>query len=244
MSTVYAVDFPSAKALRRDCPNCGFSAWHMPANLTMHESAQFNACINHRRPLRRNEFLHHVGSALTSLYVLHSGFLMTRVMNDAGHEHITSFSMPGELVGLEAVSAGRHQCETAALEDSHVCGMTFADLEQLGRRIPELQRHLVRAMGAEIARDYGIMLMLGSLSAEQRVALFVLNLSKRFAARGYSEVHFRLPMTRYEIGNYLGLKLETVSRVFSHFNEAHLMVINGKDLEITDLVRLRRINAQ
>jgi len=86
--------------------------------------------------------------------------------------------------------------------------------------------------------------MLGSLSAQQRVAFFVLNLSKRFAARGYSEVRFRLPMTRYEIGNYLGLKLETVSRVFSHFNEAHLMVINGKDLEITDLVRLRRINAQ
>ena len=94
----------------------------------MHESAQFNACISHRRPLRRNEFLHHVGTALTSLYVLHSGFLMTRVMNDAGHEHITFFSMPGELVGLEAVSAGRHQCETAALEDSHVCGMTFAIL--------------------------------------------------------------------------------------------------------------------
>jgi CRP/FNR family transcriptional regulator len=244
VSTVYAVDFPAAQALRRDCQNCGFNAWHLPANLTVHESAQFNACISHRRPLRRNEFLHHVGTALTSLYVLHSGFLVTRVADAAGHEHIISFSMPGELVGLEAVGASRHQCETAALEDSHLCGMTFADLEQLGRKIPELQRHFVRVMGQEITRDYGIMLLLGSLNAEQRVALFVLNLSKRFAARGYSGVHFRLPMTRYEIGNYLGLKLETVSRVFSHFNEARLMAINGKDLLITDLARLRRINAQ
>jgi CRP/FNR family transcriptional regulator len=241
VSTVCAVDFSLGKAPHRECPNCGFNTWRLPAKLTSHESAQFNACINHRRPLKRNDYLHHVGSALTSLYVLHSGFLTTRVIDDNGREQITGFSMPGELIGLDAISAGKHQCETAALEDSHLCGMTFADFEQLSRDIPELQRHFHRAMGAEITRDYGIMLLLGSLCAEERVALFVLNLSKRFAARGYSEVHFRLPMSRQDIGNYLGLKLETVSRVFSRFNEIQLLAINGKDLEIRDLARLHQV---
>ena len=241
MSTDCAVDFLPAKAPHAECPNCGFNTWRLPANLTLHESAQFNACINHRRPLRRNEYLHRVGSALTSLHVIHSGFLMTRVTDDNGREQITGFSMPGELVGPDAISAGKHQCETAALEDSHLCGMMFADFEQLSRDIPKLQRHFHRVMGAEIARDYGIMLLLGSLRAEERVARFVLNLSRRFAARGYSEIHFRLPMSRQEIGNYLGLKLETVSRVFSRFNEIQLLAINGKDREIRDMVRLHGI---
>jgi CRP/FNR family transcriptional regulator len=241
VSTVCAVDFSAAKAPHAECSNCGFNSWRLPARLTLHEAARFDACINHRRPLKRNEYLHRVGSALTSLHVLRSGFLMTRVTDDNGHEQITGFSMPGELIGLDAISAGRHQCETAALEDSHLCGMTFADFEQLSRDIPELQRHFHRVMGAEIARDYGVMLLLGSLRAEERVAQFVLNLSKRFAARGYSEVHFRLPMSRQEIGNYLGLKLETVSRVFSRFNEIQVLAINGKDLEIRDLVRLHRL---
>jgi CRP/FNR family transcriptional regulator len=241
VNTVCAVDFRPSPAPQGGCPNCGFDTWRLPAKLTLHEAAEFNACISHRRPLKRNEHLHHVGSALTSLHVLHSGFLMTRVTDENGREQITGFSMPGELVGLDALSAGRHECETSAVEDSDLCGMPFADLEQLSRAIPELQRHFHRAMGAEIARDYGIMLLLGSLRAEERVALFVLNLSKRFAARGYSELHFRLPMSRQDIGNYLGLTLETVSRVLSRFNESRLLVINGKDLEIKDLVRLQQI---
>lgn len=241
MSMVCQVNFFPAEAPHQECPNCGFNTWRLPANLTARESAQFDARVKHRLPLKRNEYLHHAGAALTSLYVINSGFLMTRVTDNNGREQITGFSMAGELVGLDAIGAGKHQCETAALEDSHLCGMTFADFEQLTRDIPELQRHFHRAMGAEITRDYGLMLLLGSLCAEERVALFVLNLSTRFAARGYSEMHFRLPMSRQEIGNYLGLKLETVSRVFSRFNDIRLIAINGKDLEITNLVQLRRI---
>jgi CRP/FNR family transcriptional regulator len=223
-----------------DCQNCGFISWCLPADLTLREAKRFNDRIMHRRPIRRNEYLHHAGSVLTSLNVINSGFLKTSITNGGGHEQITGFSMSGELVGMDAIGATRHQCNTVALEDSHLCGIAFSDFEQLTSDIPALQQRFHRAMGAEITRDYGIMLLLGGMRAEERIAMFLLNMSKRFAARGYSGVHFRLPMTRYEIGNYLGLKLETVSRGFSHLDDIQVIAINGKDIEIKNLAQLQQ----
>lgn len=233
---------PSLPApLLRDCPSCRFMAWGQRADLTARESRQFNDRIEHRRPKKRSEYLNQAGAALTSLYVIHSGFLRTSITDGDGREQITGFFMPGELIGMEAIATGMHPCNTTALEDSSVCGMAFADFEQLNRDIPALQHHFHRAMGTEITRDHGMMLLLGAMRAEQRVAVFLLNLSKRFAAGGYSEVRFRLPMTRQEIGNYLGLKTETVSRAFSHFDSIQVIAVHGKDIEIRDLVCLQQL---
>jgi CRP/FNR family transcriptional regulator len=240
MSAVCPVNFRRSELPQGSCQNCGFLAWCLPADLTLREANRFNERIVHRRPIKRNEYLHHAGAALTSLNVINSGFLKTSITNGSGHEQITGFSMSGELVGMDAIGATRHLCNTVALEDSHLCGIAFSDFEQLTRNIPALQQHFHRAMGAEITRDYGIMLLLGGMRAEERVAMFLLNISKRFTARGYSGVRFRLPMTRYEIGNYLGLKLETVSRVFSRLDDIELIAINGKEIEIKNLAQLQQ----
>jgi CRP/FNR family transcriptional regulator, anaerobic regulatory protein len=241
MSAVFPVNSPPSNLPHSGCPNCGFIAWCLPASLTSHEAKQFNDRIVHCRPIKRHEYLHRAGAVLTSLNVINSGFLKTSITDGGGHQQITGFSMSGELVGMDAISASKHQCDTVALEDSHLCGITFSDFQYLARDIPALQRHFHRMMGAEIARDYGVMLLLGSMHAEERVAIFLLNLSKRFTARGYSGLRFRLPMSRQEIGNYLGLKLETVSRVFSRFHDIQLIAISGKEIEIKSIVQLQQI---
>lgn len=196
--------------------------------------------IEHRRPLRRNEHLHRAGSALKSLYATHSGFLKTSITANDGREQVVGFSMTGELLGMDAIGTGMHQCDTVALEDSSLCGMRYADLEKLGHAIPALQNHFHRMMGAEITREHGIMLLLGAMCAEERIATFLLNLSKRLFARGYSGTSFRLPMTRQDIGSYLGLKLETVSRVFSYFNDLQLISVNSKSIRIESMAKLQQ----
>ena len=233
--------FPPSEASYSRCPNCCFDAWCLPANLAAHEAKKLNDRIEHRRLIKRNEYLHYAGMGLTSLFVIKSGFLKTKVTNRNGREQITGFSMAGELVGLDAIGEGKHQCDTAALVDSHLCAIAYVAWEQLILEIPALQRHFHRAMSAEIVRDHGIMLLLGAMRAEERVGIFLLNLSMRFSARGYSGTHFMLPMTRQDIASYLGLKMETVSRVFSHFHNNQVIAINNKNVEIRSLARLQEI---
>jgi CRP/FNR family transcriptional regulator len=241
MSTVCPVDFSPFGLPQSECPNCGLIAWCLPANLKLHESKQLNDRIEHHRLIKRNEYIHHAGSPLTSLYVIHSGFLKTSITDGDGRDQVAGFHMTGELVGMDAIGAGKHQCDAIALEDSHLCGMRYSDFEQLGQSLPALQHHFHRVMGAEIARDHGLMLLLGGMRAEERVAIFLLNLSKRFSARGYSGTHFRLPMPRQDIASYLGLTTETVSRLFSHFDNLQLIAINCKDVEVKSLVHLQQV---
>ena len=148
-------------------------------------------------------------------------------------------SVAGEIMGMDAISTDIHNCSAVALEDSEVCELPFGKLEELGRKLPTLQRHLHRIMSSEIVRDQGTMLLLGSMHAEERLAAFLLNLSQRFAARGYSPSAFQLRMTRQEIGNYLGMKLETVSRTLSRFQKAGLISVRNKAVEILDANNLR-----
>lgn len=196
--------------------------------------------IRHGRPLRRNEYLHRAGSTLKSLYAINSGFLRTSVTTNKGCEQIVGFAMTGELLGMDAIGTGIHQCDTVALEDSSLCGMRYADLEELSHTVPALQNHFHRMMSAEITRDHGVMFLLGAMCAEERVATFLLNLSRRFSARGYSGTSFRLPMTRQDIGSYLGLKLETVSRVFSCFNNLRLISVDSKSITIRNMAKLQQ----
>jgi CRP/FNR family transcriptional regulator len=231
----------AADRLLDDCPDCGFIGWARRAGLSVMESRQFANRIEHRRPRQPHEFVHRAGSALSSLYVIHSGFLKTSVTDGNGREQITGFAMPGDLVGMEAIATGLHQCNTIAIEPSSICGMRFADFEHLGAVMPALQHHFHRTMGAEIARDHGMMLLLGAMRADERVTMFLLHLSRRFAARGRPDARFHLPMSRHDIGNYLGLKLETVSRVFSQLHDAGLISARGKNIELLDMARLHAL---
>ncbi len=195
----------------------------------------------HRRPLKRGEFLHHAGSALYSLYLIRTGSVKSRIAHTDGREQIPGFAFPGDMIGAEAIDGRTHLCDVIALEDSTVCAIHCDDLERLSRGIPALQHHFHGVMGREIARHDAHLLLLGSMCAEERVALFLLHLSRRYAARGYSLTRFVLPMTRAEIGSYLGLKLETVSRTLASFRKSDLVGAHGKAIEIRDFNGLRDV---
>jgi len=229
--------------IANECPNFGFLAWCKSANLTLSESKKVRDFTTHGRTIEPGSYLYNAGAPFISLYAINSGFLKTTLADKDGREQVTGFCMAGEIAGLDAIGSGTHECDTIALEASSVCGMRYADFQRLMLAIPALQLHLVRMMGSEISRDQGLMLLLGMMSAGERVAVFLLNLSVRYAARGFSETRFRLPMSRAEIGSYLGLKLETVSRTLSHFQEIDAIAINGKSIYLKSIPTIRRMIA-
>lgn len=194
-----------------------------------------------KRCYARGDYLYRSGDKFQSLYAIHSGSYKTQVLHEDGREQVTGFQMIGEIIGLDAISTDRHTCDAVALEDSEVCELPFNKLETLSRKLPSLQRHLHRIMSREIVRDQDIMLLLGSMRAEERLATFLLNLSQRYAMRGYSPTIFQLRMSRQEIGSYLGLKLETISRAFSHFQESGLINVKTRSVELLDLPGLRAL---
>ena len=160
---------------------------------------------------------------------------------DDGREQVTGLHMAGELIGMDAINTGKYMCDSAALEDSKICAVPFGALARLTHDIPALQQNLHRAMSREIARDYEVMLLLGCAQAAERVAKFLLNLSKRYAARGFSATRINLRLKREDIGSHLGIALETVCRVLSRFQEDQLIAVRQKDIEIRDFDRLSRM---
>ncbi|MDH5212217.1 MAG: helix-turn-helix domain-containing protein, partial [Betaproteobacteria bacterium] len=173
---------------------------------------------------------------------IRSGFFKTNLLDNDGREQVTGFFMGGELLGMDGI-AGAYHGTAIALEDSEVCILPYALIEDLSRDVPALQRRLHAVLAREIARDHGVMMLLGSMRAEERLATFLLNLSRRFRRRGYSATEFHLRMTRDEIGSYLGLKLETVSRLFSSFQKDGLIDVQQKHVRIRDSEGLERVLA-
>ena len=225
--------------LRVACSSCSLRELCLPAGLEAQEMEKIDRLVNQRRRVRKGEHLYRAGAPLAALYAIRSGFMKSCVLYEDGREQVAGFHMMGDLLGMDAIGGGRHMSDTVALEDCEVCEIPFPVLERLSREVPSLQQQLHRVMSREIVRDYGVMLLLGSMKAEERLAAFLLNLSQRFSARGYSPTEFNLRMTRQEIGSYLGLKLETVSRSFSAFQEQKLIKVRQRHVCILDLAGLR-----
>lgn len=221
------------------CSSCNLGGLCLPVNLSTDEVERLNELNATRRNYSRGDYLYRSGDRFRSLYAIHSGSFKTQILHDDGREQVTGFQMTGEIIGLDAISTDIHACEAVAMEPSVICEIPFNKLETLSREIPVLQRQLHKLMSREIVRDQGIMLLLGSMRAEERLATFLLNLSQRFAARGMSPTKFQLRMSRQEIGSYLGLKLETVSRTFSLLQQRGIIRIHIKSIEIIDLSSLR-----
>jgi CRP/FNR family transcriptional regulator len=220
------------------CSNCNLRELCLPKGLDAADMRRVEQVVYARRRVRRGESLFASGDEFKSVYAIHSGFFKTTVLNDDGREQVTGFCMPGELLGMDGIGSGRYHGNAVALEDCEVCVLPFSLIEELGREIPALQRHLHCVLSREIVRDHGVMMLLGSMRAEERLAAFLLNLSKRFTRRGYSPSDFHLRMTREEIGSYLGLKLETVSRLFSRFQELGILEVQQKHVRIRDSAAL------
>lgn len=228
--------------LKVACANCNLREICL-AGLSDQDLEQLDAMVNLRRKIKRGETLYRSGETFDSIYAIRSGFFKSRVTYEDGRDQVIGFSMGGEILGMDGIGQGRHNCDAVALEDSEVCSIPYGRLEELSREISGLQRHFHKMMSREIVRESGVMMLLGVMRAEERIAAFLLNMSQRLGARGYSAMEFHLRMTREEIGSYLGLKLETVSRAFSRFHADGLITVDQKFVRIVDLQGLKNIYA-
>ncbi len=228
-------------AIKVACSNCNLRELCMPVGLTPQELDRIEQVVAVRRKTRRGAILFRNGEKFTSLYAIRTGFFKTSVASEDGRDQVTGFQMAGEIIGLDGIVNEHHTCDATALEDAEVCVMPFDRIEELSREVNTLQRHVHKIMSREIVREHGVMLLLGSMRAEERLAAFLLNLVQRLHARGFSKSELVLRMTREEIGSYLGLKLETVSRTFSKFVEDGLVEVKQRHVKILDLQGLDRI---
>jgi CRP/FNR family transcriptional regulator len=227
---------------RTVCANCNLRELCAPCcNLSGAEREIADRLPFTRMHVRRGDCLYRTGDRFSALYAVRKGFFKSLAMIENGREQVTGFSMAGEVLGLDGIAPERYGSNAVALEDSEVCAIGFPGLLALARELPGLQGHFYRMMSREIAREQGMMLQLGSMNAEERLAMFLLNLSLRFAARGEAASEFHLRMTREEIGSYLGLKLETISRTLSHFHEQGLIAVQQKFVRILDRAGLEGV---
>ena len=213
----------------------------MPLGLNVEELTRIDELVAARRPVKRGTALFHSGEKFSSLYAIRTGFFKTCVTTEDGRDQVTGFQMAGEVIGLDGIVNDQHTCNAIALEDAEVCVMPFDRIEEISREVNALQHHVHKIMSREIVREHGVMLLLGSMRAEERLAAFLLNLVQRLEARGFSKSELVLRMTREEIGSYLGMKLETVSRTFSKFAEEGLIEVRQRNICILDADALKRI---
>ena len=233
--------FTAQPRLESNCAGCKVRELCIPGGLDAAELPQLENLVYARRRVKRGEALFNAGDEFKAIYSVRSGFFKSSLTDGEGREQVTGFFMNGELLGMEGIGTGQYHGAAIALEDSEVCVLPYALIEELARDLPALQRQLHAVLAREIVRDHGVMMLLGSMRAEERLATFLLNLSKRFTARGYSRSEFNLRMTREELGSYLGLKLETVSRLFSAFQKDGLIDVQQKFVRINDIAGLERI---
>lgn len=217
----------------------------MPLGLSDSEMERVDEVVATRRKVARGDNLFRNGDKFNALYAIRTGFFKTRISAEDGRDQVTGFQMAGEIIGLDGIVSDQHTCDAVALEDAEVCVMPFDRIEELSREITSLQRHVHKIMSREIVRENGVMLLLGSMRAEERLAAFLLNLVQRLHARGFSQSELVLRMTREEIGSYLGLKLETVSRTFSKFVDDGIVEVKQRHVRILNADGLKLIvNAQ
>jgi CRP/FNR family transcriptional regulator len=226
----------SVAKFRTRCATCNLREICLPCGLQANDMARLDEVVYTRKRVKRGETLYRNGEAFESLYAVRSGFFKSSVVLEDGRDQVTAFHMAGEIVGMDGIGTDHHAADVVALEDSEVCVIPYARIEEAG-----LSRQLSKVMSRELVRDQGVMMLLGTMRAEERLAAFLLNLSQRFLARGYSANEFHLRMTRDEIGSYLGLSLETVSRLFSRFQADRLISVQQKHIRILDTAGLRAV---
>jgi CRP/FNR family transcriptional regulator, anaerobic regulatory protein len=239
-----AIDTPSFNDnhQRPSCTNCVLRELCLPAGLSRDELQSAQHLVSTRMRIRRGGALYRRGDEFKSLYVIWLGSLKSTVASDDAREQVAGFHMAGDMVGFDGLEGGSHACDAVALEDTEVCVFPYSRIDEAMATQPALRRHFHRLMSREIVRKHGLMLMLGSMDAHERLAGFLIDLSDRFELRGYSSREFVLRMTRAEIGSLLGITVETVSRVMSQFAKDGLIGLRGaKEVAIADLVRLRRL---
>ena len=217
------------------CTTCSISQLCIPNALSSDEVTRLNEIVNRGTPIHKGKFLNQAGEPFKQLYAVSSGSFKSYTLSEDGVVNITGFFFPGELIGLDAISTGTHTSFVKALETSAVCALPYDILDDLSGEIKSLRKQMLRIMSKEIMDDQELLLLLSRKNAAERMAAFLVSLSLRFKQRGFSATAFNLTMTRGDIGNYLGLAIETVSRLFGQFQKKGILNVTDKLIEITDL---------
>lgn len=223
---------PPPDPTRITCSTCALRPVCLPTGLPASEVRQLERMVSDRRLVPRGTVLFKPGDPFEAIYIVRTGFFKTSASAEDGRDQITGFHMAGEMLGLDGLFRGACESQAVALEDSHVCVVPYGRLDDLCREIDRVRRQFHRLMSRELVRDQGVMLMLGSTRAEQRVAAFLINLMRRLRARGFSSSSVVLRMTRDDIGSYLGLTLETVSRSFSRMQDDGLLEVRAREVRV------------
>ena len=226
------------------CASCSLRELCLPVGLEPDDMRRFDQSVSKRTAIKRRDSLYRPGDPFTALYAIRLGTFKTLVLCEDGREQIIGYHMTGDVLGLDGIADARYVCQVIALEDSEVCVLPFDRLDALAVDVPLLRRNLFRLISKGVCRDHDMMLLLGSRCAEERLAYFLLNIADRHLWRGYSQREFILRMTREEIASYLGLKLETISRMFSQLQEEGLIQVQGRAVKLLDLPALRKLVGQ
>ncbi|MEM1112707.1 MAG: fumarate/nitrate reduction transcriptional regulator Fnr [Pseudomonadota bacterium] len=230
---------PCTHSYQVNCGNCRLNSICLPLALESDDIDQLDSIIQRSKPLQKNQHLYRESDEFQSVYAVRSGTLKAYKTTDDGREQVTGFYFPGEILGMDGISNNTHASSAKALETSAICEIPFNSLEQLSSAMPSLQRHFFQLMSREITEDQQLITLLSKNSADERVAALMLSISTRNARRKLSATQFRLPMSRVDIGNYLGLTVETVSRVFSRMQKLHILRVDNKEIEILDTDSLK-----
>lgn len=230
--------------LRRSCAACGLQQLCLPAAIAGDDLRRLDEIVQGKRPVDRTQTLFLPGTQFQALYVVRSGSFKTYVTNEQGETQILGFHLPGEILGLDAISSERHQCTAEALERTTVCEVPFTRLSQIALQVPELQRQLLRVISREVMRDHEHLVMMGRRHAQERLAIFLKSLSERYGRLKRDPALLTLPMSRYELANYLGLVVETVSRLFTRFQQMGVLDVRRKNVHILDFAKLDSLTAE
>lgn len=243
MSAICCAQLPSGQfKTQMNCNDCAIKQHCLPYGLNEMEVGRLESIIKRHRPLQKREHLYRAGEAMHQIFALRSGSLKTYRLSEDGTEQITGFHLPGELIGLDAIGFGFYRSYAVAMETTLICTISLNQLEELTGAIPNLRKRFLNALSREIHHEHQHLSRYRE-SAEQRLGLFLLNLSARYNKRGLSASQFVLPMSRGEIANYLGLTIETVSRLFTRYRQLGLIDSHGREIHIYDPQALCRLSS-
>lgn len=236
--TDITIPFRAISGNKSDCSKCSIQLLCLPASIGTDDFNLLNSIVQKHRPLKRGDILFSSGQPLDSIYVAREGAFKTVVFNSDGDSQVTGFHLPGEILGLDALGTSLHTCDAIALTLADVCVIPLSELEQVALQIPGLQHQLLKIIGQTINRDQKHIELLSKKNAHERVAIFLHQLAERYKLLGRSEQRFLIPMSREDIGSYLGLVIETVSRTLSKMQDEGLISVNGRDVQILNKDRL------
>ena len=229
------------RKVKTSCARCSLSELCLPRGMGLKALDKLEEIVHRAAPLHKGDVLFRAGDKFNGLYAIRSGLVKAFSTTDDGEEQIIGFFLPGEMLGLDAIESQVHVCSAVALETSSYCNVPFLELSEICKEIPELQDQLFRIMSRELSSENKMLLTLGKKNSEEKVATFLLTISARYHQLGYSANEFKLTMSRQEIGNYLGITFETVSRVFSRLQRNGIINVNRKAIKIIDTVALKNI---